>query len=65
MKDRIICCFCGRSIEDNEKNVKISVSMDITYEDDPIEQFLFSHLSCLKSRLDIRVPLLLEAFIDE
>ncbi len=64
MKNNLVCCFCGKKIIKNEKLVTVSLVMEVATEEEPVEQVLFAHLSCIKNNLHKDVPLLLSALID-
>lgn len=49
----VVCCFCGLQ-EHVDKAIKITLSSKIMIDE---QQTLFSHSSCLVSRLAVGVPI--------
>jgi len=65
LKEKLVCCFCGKTIEKKDKMINVSLFMEIKTETEPVEQFLFSHFICIKEKLHSSVPFYLEALIDD
>ena|GEM_PF-2710667 len=64
-REKIVCCFCGETIRENEKMISVSLFMEIKTEAEPVEQFLFCHFTCIKEKLHSSVPFYLEALVDD
>ena len=63
--NKYICCFCNRTIKDQEVSSLIVISKFKRPQSEQNEQQLFCHLSCLQTKMHQSIPFYLMALEEE